>query len=323
MNNLRRLVAVAGALAAAFPLAATAQSEVKQTRIVVGLAPGGLPDFAARLLAEKLRVILGRNVVVENKLGAGQRLALHDVRKAPPDGSAFLLVTSSPVTLFPHVYRNLDYKPLVDLVPVGKVMSFDSVIATGPMTGAKSLQQLVTWLKQNPSQASYGVPGSGTSVHMTGVAFSRAINVPLVHVPYKDSNLSMTDLIAGRIPMTVDGLNAARAELHKQGKLNVVAIAGSRRSPLLPEVPTLRELGVSVQGDVIVGMYAPAGTSKDIVSEFNRALVQALNMDDVKEKLLATGAHPSPSTPAEFAQTLKEESDMNRLLVEQSGFKPE
>lgn len=314
----RREALIAGAAAAWAGTSSFAQDR-KPLRIVVGLAAGGTLDLVGRIMADQLQASLGRTVLVENRLGAGQRIALNEVKRAAPDGSTVYLGTTSPLTVFPHVYEKLDYDPVKDFTPIGRLVLFDNGIATGPATGAGDIKQLVAWLKANPTRANYGTPGNGTLPHFMGVALGQGIGVPLTHVAYKGSTPAMADLVGGQVPMLITSLSDLM-ELHRGGKLKVVAVTGERRSALLPDVPTLRESGIPVTGSNTVAVYGPANLPAQVVRELNAALVKAVATPVVREKLAGYGLVPATGTPEELAATQAEELKLYGPLVKASGY---
>jgi tripartite-type tricarboxylate transporter receptor subunit TctC len=322
MLNRRRWLAGAGGTAAAlchWPL--LAEDDKSPIRLLVGASSG--TDFTARLIAEKLRDALGRPVVVISKLGAGQRVALNELQKSAPDGRTLMLVTSAPFSIYPHIYQKLDYEPLKDFTPIAGVSSFDVGIASGPATGSATMQQLVQWIKANPKQAIYGsAPGTGSLSHFVGISLSLAIGQPLTHVPYKDSPIGLLDVATGRLPMMMTGLSGM-IELHKAGKLRVMASSGSSRSPLLPEVPTLTEAGVNVNTTSTVGIFGPAGMPAEVVRPLTTAILAIASTPEYREKLAPFNVFPKPATPQELTAILQGEYRQFAGLVKASGYTPE
>jgi len=311
---------VIGASALAMSTPALAQGDKPPVRIVVGLAAGGTNDLIARELAERLRAITGEPHVVENKPGATQRIALGEVKKSEPDGRTLLLATNTPFSILPAVYGSkVGYDAVKDFTPIARVVKFDIGIATGPKVNAKSFADYVAWCKANPSQAAFGTPGAGTSSHFIGVMIGKAIGVPLAHVPYRGGTPAQTDLIGGHLPMLINGL-ADMMPNHKAGKLTVVAVTGAKRSPLLPEAPTLKELGIEVDADIAVDVYGPASMAPDLVKSINANIVQALNVPETRSKLSTYGVVIAPSTPQELAQAQLAEMKMWLEPVRASGY---
>ncbi|MGV3494562.1 MAG: Bug family tripartite tricarboxylate transporter substrate binding protein [Ramlibacter sp.] len=322
MTTRRKLLLQAGGLAAAvahLPLAA--QDDKSAIRLLVGASAG--TEFTARLIAEKLREALGRPVVVIQKLGAGQRVALNELQKAPPDGRTLMLVTSAPFSIYPHIYTKLDYDPLKDFTPIAGVSAFDVGIATGPATGAANMAELVKWLKANPKNAIYGsAPGTGSLSHFAGIQMSQAIGVPMTHAAYKDSPVGLLDVSSGRLPIMMTGLSGM-IELHKAGKIRVVASSGSARSPLLPDVPTMTEAGVNVNTTSTVGIFGPGGMPPELVKPLTAAILAIAGTPEYREKLAPFNVFPKPTSPQELMATLQAEHKQFAGLVKASGYTPE
>ena len=317
---LSRRATLAGALSLFAAGGAVAQ-DTSPVRLIVGASSG--TDFTARLIAEKLAGVLGRPVLVISKLGAGQRLALDEARRSPPDGRTLLLATSAPFSIYPHIYTKLDYDPLKDFTPIAGVSSFDVGIATGPMTGAKDMGQLVAWIKSHPKGALYGSsPGTGSLSHFVGISTALAIGQEMTHVPYKETGAGLMDLSTGRLPIMMTGLSGM-IELHKAGKIRIVATSGNTRSPLLPEVPTLSEVGVKVNTTSTVGIFGPARMPPEMVKPLTTAIMAIASTPEYRDKLAIYGVAPKPATPAELSAILAEENRQFAMLVKASGYVPE
>jgi tripartite-type tricarboxylate transporter receptor subunit TctC len=298
---------------------AVAQDDKAPIRMLVGLAAGGSNDVAARILAEKLQSLLGRPVIVENRLGAGQRLALGELRRSPPDGRTLILATNSPFTIYPHIYAKLDYDPVKDFTPVAGVTRFDIGFATGPATGAVDLRHWIAWAKGNPALTSYGTPGAGTLPHFLGVAFAQALGLNMPMIPYKGGAPALTDLVGGHLPLLIDGLSDM-IELHRSGKIRVLATAGDDRSPLLPDVPTLKERGLDITSVITVGVFGPGNMAPEVVRNLNTAITTAVKSPDVIERFSRNGLISAPASPQDLAATLAAESARLAVLVKASGY---
>ena len=321
LSRRATLTGLAGAAALIATDTGLAQDDRSTIRLLVGASAG--TDATARLIAEKLREALGRPVVVISKLGAGQRVALNELQRAPPDGRTLMLVTSAPFSIYPHIYSKLDYEPLKDFTPIAGVSSFDVGMATGPMTGAKDISELVKWLKANTKNAIYGsAPGTGSLSHFVGISLGLAIGQPLTHVPYKESGVGLIDVTTGRLPIMMTGLSGM-IPLHKAGKLRVIASSGNIRSPLLPDVPTMTESGVKVNTTSTVGIFGPAGMPPEVVQPLSTAIMAIASTPEYRDKLANFGIAPKPSTPAELNAVLADEHRQFGMLVKASGFTPE
>jgi tripartite-type tricarboxylate transporter receptor subunit TctC len=317
--RLTRFVLAAAAAATAFTLV-NATAALAQNRILVGLAAGGTNDLIARELAARLAAITGEQYIVENKTGATQRVALAELKKSAPDGRTIILATNSPFSILPTIYGDkVGYDPIKDFTPIGRVVTFDNGIALGPKVNGQTFADYVAWCKANPNEASFGTPGAGTASHFIGVIISKQIGVPLAHVPYRGGTPAQADLIGGHLPMLINGL-ADMMENHKGGKLKVVAITGPQRSPLLPEAPTLKELGFDIAAVTGVDIYGPAGMPPELVKKINANLIAALNHPETRSKLLAYGLNIVPTSPEELAKIQIAEMKMWEAPVKASGY---
>jgi tripartite-type tricarboxylate transporter receptor subunit TctC len=296
-------------------------AQAPTTRVVVGFAPGGSVDALARLVAEALQTGMGRTSIVENRAGAAGRLAVEQVKASAPDGSMLLLAPQGPMTLFPHVFRNLRYDPGKDFVPVTRIASGDFALTIGPMVPAKDMKGFRAWLAGAGDKASYGSPGAGTIPHFVGVAASRQIGVPMTHVPYRGSALSMNDLAGGTIAAAVSPVTEAM-ELHKAGRVTIIATTGATRTPFVDGVPTLKEAGIDLVVPLWFAVYAPAATPPALVDQMRQAIHAMLATPAAKAQLARLGLVPSPSGSAELLVVQRRESDMWAPVVQASGFTP-
>ena len=307
----------AGALSLATG-AAWSQDDKSPITILVGAASS--MDFTARLVAEQLREALGRPVVVVSKLGAGGRVALGELKRSAPDGRTLMFSTSSAFAIYPNIYNKLDYDPVADFTPIAGVSWFDVGVATGPMTGATDMKQLIAWQKAKAAGAVYGdAPGAGSSSHFVGIAIAQATGVPMTAVHYKDSGVGIIDLASGRLPVLITGTSPL-VEMHKNGKIRLLAVSGEQRSPLVPEVPTLREAGVNVAIQNSAGLYGPAKMPRELVEKIHAAVMPMLSNAAVREKLAGQGMAPSPMTGAQLAASLADERKRFEALVKASGY---
>ncbi len=307
-----------GALASA---AASALAQPQPVRVVVGFAAGGSVDALARLVADAVQTGLGRTAIVENRTGAAGRLAVEQVKAAPPDGSMLLLAPQGPMTLFPHVFRGLRYDPGKDFVPVTRVATGDFALTIGPLVPAKDMKGFREWLRTAGDRATYGSPGAGTIPHFAGVSVARRIGVPMTHVPYRGSALSMNDLAGGTIAAAISPVTEA-LELHKAGRVTIIATTGSTRSPFVAGVPTLKELGIDVDVPLWFAVYAPAATPADTLDKLRQAIHAALATPAAKQRLAQLGLTPAPSGSAELLVIQRRELDMWGPVVQASGFTP-
>jgi tripartite-type tricarboxylate transporter receptor subunit TctC len=314
--------ALVGAAGAFHPMPAPAQIGEQPIRIIFPFTPGGSGDALTRLIADRMRAELNRPVIVENRTGAGGRLGVQAVKNAAPDGSTLLLVPIAPVAVYQLVYKNLEYDPFTDLAPVAQLGTFDFGIAVGPKAPVTSLKELVEWAKANPKEANYGTPAAGTLPHFLGALFGEKAGLDFRHVAYKGSAAAMTDLIGGQIPVVVT-TTADLLEMHKSGKVRVLATSDAQRSQFLPDIPTLRESGYDLQATGWYALFAPARTPPEVIERLNKAVVSAVKSSDIRERLLGFGLVPTGTSAAELGAIMKRDSAFWAPAVKASGFTPD
>ena len=320
-RKLARILAVAGAIVAAQASCAQAQIGGEPIRLIFPFAAGGSGDALARIIAEHLRVALDQPVIVEDRPGAQGRIGVQAGKAAAPDGKTLLLTPVAPMSVYQHVYKALAYDPIADFEPVAQVATFDFGLAVGPQVPAKSLKELVDWLKANPAQGSYGTPAAGTLPHFFAVQFARAAGLDLRHVGYRGSAAALNDLIGGQIPMVVT-TTSDLVQQHKGGRIRVLATSDRQRSPFLPDLPTFKEAGYDIEGTGWYGVFVPAKTPADVVARLNKGVVAAVQAPAAKERLLAFGLVPTGTTAAELARIQKADSELWAPAVKASGFTP-
>ena len=313
---------LAASVASAYVAPGLAQDDKSPITVLVGAASS--MDATARLIAEQLREALGRPAVVVSRLGAGQRLAIGEAKRAAPDGRTLVFATSGPFSVYPHIYNKLDYVQVADFTPVAGISYFDVAIATGPMTGATDLRQLMDWQRaRRPGDAVFGsAPGNGSLSHFVGISTSIATKVNMTHVPYKDSGVGIVDLAAGRLPMMITGLQPM-IELHKAGKIKLLAVSGDVRSPLVPDVPTLKEAGVNVVSSTYTCLFGPARMAPEVVKRIHDAVMPMLSAPASREKLAQLTMTPWPASGAQVAATMAEERRRFEGLVKAIGYQKE
>jgi tripartite-type tricarboxylate transporter receptor subunit TctC len=294
-------------------------------KLVVGYPAGGSADVVARLVADKIKDDLKQSVVVENKVGAGGRVAAETTKALPADGTTLMIANIAVMTLAPLSFAKLNYDPVKDYAPVAHVANFQLGFAAGPATGATgpaaSMKDFVAWAQANRDKASFGSPAAGSLPHFFGVLIGQGIGVDLLHVPFNGSAPMRTAVLGGQIAAVTDTLPDL-TELHKSGKLRVLGTSGAKRSAALPDVPTMTELGFpNVTGFGWFGFYAPAGTPKPIVDRLNAAIVKAINAPDVRERITALGFEPTGTSPEEFARIMAADTARWGPVIKASGFK--
>ncbi len=271
---LRFVLAAIAVTAVAAP--SHAQLPQQTIRIIFPFSAGGSGDGLARLVADKMKLSLDRNVIVEDRPGAGGRIGVNDVKLAAPDGGTLLLTPIAPMSVYPYVYKKLDYDPIKDFVAISQLATFDFGIAVGEQIPVKTLSALIDWAKAKPSQANYAVPGAGTLPHFLGVLLAREAKIDLRAVPYHGSAAGVADVIAGHIPIIIT-TTSDLVQMAKAGRIRVLATSGEQRSSFLPDVPTFRQAGYDLVASGWYGMFAPAKTPPDIIARLNKAIVAAVH----------------------------------------------
>jgi tripartite-type tricarboxylate transporter receptor subunit TctC len=291
----------------------------RPVQFVVPVPPGGAADFVARLVAAKMSESFGHNLVVENRGGAAGRIASELVARANPDGHTLLLSAISTHGISPVLHKNLPYDALKDFTHIGLIASVPGVMVVHQSVPAESARDLVALAKSKPDALLFGSSGSGGGSHMMGELFKLGTSAPLVHVPYKGSGPAVLDLVAGRLHVMFDGLPALIAHI-RSGKLRPLAAMSPVRSGVLPELPTMAEAGYpGIEGELWFGISGPAGMPRAAVESISKEIFRITALDDVKERLAAQGARPSPLAPAAYAQFIRKEMDKWSAVVKASG----
>lgn len=288
---MKRLIP-AVVLASALPLAAHAQNYPTQPiRIVVGAGPGGGVDTSSRMVAQNLQQVLGQPGVVENRGGAGGALAGDIVAKSTPDGHT-LLTQSIGHSVLPSLHKNLPYSPERDLVPVTIMVNSPNVLVAHPSLPMKTVKELIAYAKKHPGKIDYASTGVGSPSHLATELLKLLAGIDLVHVPYKSTGAGMTDVMAGRVSLMFGSFISTRAHA-EQGKLKVLATAGTKRAAAAPELPTIAEAGVPGYAvDVWYAMLAPSGTPRPVLEKLNAAVIKILHAPEVTKKFATLGLEP-------------------------------
>jgi tripartite-type tricarboxylate transporter receptor subunit TctC len=288
-------------LLALFVTAVHAQDfPTRPVRIVVPWPPAGNVDITARTVAPAFGEALGQQVIVENRAGAGGRIGTEAVVKSPADGYTLLLGSSGTVTAGPAVWKNLSFDPLKDLAAVGPIQSVPIVLTLAPKTAAANYGDFVSLIRQKPGEVSIASAGNGSSNHLAIELWMRQANLQALHIPYKGSGPALTDLIGSQVQSMMDQLTASIGHI-KEGRIRAIAITSAKRSPLLPEVPTLDELGVKgYEAATFTGIFAPAGVSSSTLNKLNAALRKALAVSAVRERYQAMGVEVMDMAQPQF-----------------------
>jgi tripartite-type tricarboxylate transporter receptor subunit TctC len=288
--------------------------------MIVGFPPGGGTDIMARLLAAKLPEFLGQPFVVENRPGAATNIAMEHVARSAPDGYT-ILVTTATMAMNPSFYKKLPFDVLRDFAPVSVFSDSPNVLVVRASLAAKDAGEVVALARAKPGVLNYSSAGTGTTQHMTGELFKLRTGTDIVHVPFKGTGPSLTTLIAGDVDMTFANIPAILPHV-RTGRLRALAVAGAKRSELMPDVPTMKEAGVDgVEVTIWYGVLAPAATPRAVVDTLAAAVTKAARSPDIRTRLLEQGAEPIGNTPEEFARQLREEVARWNRVVATSGIR--
>ncbi|BCN40430.1 MFS transporter [Alicycliphilus denitrificans] len=314
------LAGMAVAAAGALPLGAAAQNyPAKPVTIIVPFSAGGTTDILARIVGQGLQTELGQPFVVDNRAGAGGNIGASLAAKAPADGYTLFMGTVGTHAINQALYKKMPFDPVKDFAPISRVATVPNLLVAHPSQPYKTVKELIAYAKANPGKVTFGSPGSGASPHVSGELFKSMTGTDLLHVPYKGSAPAMTDLLGGQISIMFDNMPSAIQHV-RSGKLRPIAVTTAKRSPELPDVPTIAEAGVpGYEAMSWFGMFAPAATPKPVLDKLNAALVKVLNQPDVKKKIAEQGGDVVAETPAQFAAFIKAESAKWGKVVKESG----
>jgi len=320
-NSFIKAIGCAVLLAqAAFPAFADTWPS-RPIKLVVPYPPGGSTDVTARVIAESLRPLLGQPVIIDNRPGAGGNIGAEAVAKSAPDGYTFLMATSTHVTNM-SLYKNLPYDFVQDLAPVAQITFIPNVLVVGANLPVGNLAEFIAYVKSGKSPVNYGTAGNGSSQHLSSALFNSMVQGNMVHVPYKGGAPATADLLAGQIQAYFGPLVEVLPHI-RGGKVKALGITTKKRSPVLPDVPTIAEALPGYEVALWNAILAPAKTPADIVSKLNEAIVKVLNQADVKARFAEQGSEPVGSSPAEFKQFIAAEVGKWKELVRISGAKIE
>lgn len=316
--------AVVLAVAAMLPAMAAAQSfPAKPIRIVVPFPPGGSTDLLARRIGEKLAAVWGQPVVIDNRAGAGGTLGADHVAKSAPDGYTLLMGVTGSNAIANALYPKLPYDVVKDFAPVSLVVSSPLVLVRNPNFAPKTVQDVVAAAKARPGSISYGSPGNGTSMHLTGEMFKLSAKVSMLHIPYRGSAGALSDLMGGQIDTMFGDFLVVWPQL-EAGKLQPIAVTSKTRHKMLPNVPTIAESGhPGFEALSWQGLFAPAATPPAIVEQLNREVNKALASADIQEYFGSRGFTLGGSSATEFKAFVKVEADKWARIVQASGAKPD
>ncbi|HEX7605265.1 MAG TPA: tripartite tricarboxylate transporter substrate binding protein [Usitatibacter sp.] len=311
----------AALLALAGDAAAQGHFPSRPITIVVGFAAGGATDTAARIIARKLSENMGVSVVVDNRAGAGGNIAHQQVANAAPDGYTILLGSVGPLTVAPHLVKDLPYDPQKDLAPLTMGVMFPNILVVNPSVPAKTLQEFVALARDKPGTLEYGSTGIGSAAHLAGELLKQRAKIDLTHVPYKGGGPAMPDILGGRIASYWSPPSTALPYI-QSGKLRALASTGTTRSPVLPDVPTVAESGFpGFEASNWYAFVAPGKTPPEILDRWNAELVKVLNAPDIREQLLQHGLEPRPGTREELAAYIRKETETWGKVIRAANIK--
>lgn len=305
---------------ALLPPVAHAQSPIKgPIKILIGYTDEA-SYVVARLLGDSISEAAGQPVVVERKPGASGRIAAEALKHATPDGTTLMFTPVGVAVLAPLVFAKPGFDTSKDFAPIAQVATFRYAWAVAPMHPARNVADYVAWAKANPAQSTFGTGGSGTIPHFFGVMIGRETDIEMLHVSYRGSSPMIGDLMGGQIASGVDAL-ANMVELHRAGRIRILAVSGAERAPGAPDLPTFREQGLpSVAAEGWVGMFAPAGTPPATISLLQGAIIKALRAPAMRERLVAMGGEATGTTPEELAAIIAADTARWRPVIKASGF---
>ncbi|MBN9372345.1 MULTISPECIES: tripartite tricarboxylate transporter substrate binding protein [unclassified Hydrogenophaga] len=301
---------IAAGLSAVLPFNAQAQTAVapKVLRLVVPFPAGGTADVLPRVLAEKMRDAYPAGIVVENRTGAGGNIGGEFVARAEPDGSTLLVSPPGPIAINHHLYKSMPFDP-TKWVPVTVVATVPNVLGVSNRLPVANLAEFIAYLKANPDKVTYASQGNGSTSHLTANLFMQLTGTRMVHIPYRGTAPALTDLVGGQVDVFFDNI-ASSAQYHQGKRIKVLAVADSRRSKALPDVPSFAELKLpDMQAVTFFGVVAPAGTPNAVAQQIQKHFAEAMALPDVREKFAAQGAEPGGQTPQQTAAFIKAESD--------------
>src|SRR5215813_3839783 len=316
----RRLLAGLAVTGLGAPARARAQTK-RPVHIIVGFPAGGGTDVIARILAERIRVPFASSVIVENKPGAAARVAVEYVKNGEPDGSVMLFTPDFPITLYPSSFRTLNYDPSRDLAPVAPAAKSMLTFVIGPAVpaGVTSLAGFVQWCRENPDRAAFATTAAGGAPHFVGVMLANAAGVKMVPVHYRGGAPASQDLLGGHVPASVNPVSEILPS-KKAGTVRVLAVTGAKRSPFLPDVPTMREQGHDVVVETWLGAFVPARTPAEAVGALSEAIGAAARSPEMTESLARFGNEPTFQPPDIFAATIRADTARWAAVVRASGF---
>ena len=309
--TLTLALGTAGAIAQTYPS--------KPLRLIVPFPAGGAVDISARALGAELTKSLGQQVVVENRLGAGGNIAAEAAARSAPDGYTLFMATSAILAVNPVLYAKVPFDPIKDFAPVSVVASAANILIVHPSLPAHSIPELIALARAHPGKYTYGSSGTGTSTHLAAELFKMLAGVDLLHIPYKGGPPSLADLVAGQVNMIFELVPTATPMI-RSGKVRALGVASTRRSPVLPDVPVIGEMGLpGYESTIWFGIVVPTGTPSPLVTRLSAAIADAVKQPDMRDRLTSMGYEVSSTTPERMAELVREEMPKWARVVKAAG----
>jgi tripartite-type tricarboxylate transporter receptor subunit TctC len=307
-------------LALVLSIPAYAQGDTRPIRILVGFPPGGSTDIVARIFSDKLRELLGRPIVVENRPGNGGQVAAIQLKNAAPDGTTVMLTIDHTHVTIPLTFKDPGYDPLKDFTPIVGVAQYYNAMAASAKTDIRDLKGLAAWMKANPTQHNFGIPAAGSIPQFAGLIVGKALGVEMLPIPYKGGAPLVQDLIGGQIPIGFGSLTEL-IEHHRAGRLRVLAVSGTQRARAAPEIPTFQELGLKgIDKNPWLAFFGPAGLPPAFVTNFNAAVRNAMLTPESKERFLTLGIEATPTQPEELRAWVEDALKHWGPVIRDSGY---
>jgi tripartite-type tricarboxylate transporter receptor subunit TctC len=316
------LLAVAMALALAFPQHADAQDYPNRPiRVVIAFPAGGPTDFVGRLMVDKMSALLGQRVYIENRAGANGTVGADNVAKSDPDGYSLFLTTAGAIAMSPHIMGSIPYDALRDFAPIAEVVTNTTLFVVRPQTGIPTAKELVTLAKTKPGTITFASTGTGSTTHLAQVLFADSAGVQFLHVPYRGAAPALTDLLGGQVQVLAADLPALISQI-KAGTIQPIGAAADKRNAMAPDVPTLAEQGYpNTDASNWYALLAPAKTPLAVIKKLNRAVNVTLEDPDIRDKIVKSGAVPVGGAPEALAQFISTEYDKWGLVIREHGIK--
>jgi tripartite-type tricarboxylate transporter receptor subunit TctC len=305
---------------ALLPSLAAAQADTRPIRVLVGFPPGGSTDIVARILSDKLRELMGRPIVVENRPGNGGQVAAIQLKNAAPDGTTVMLTIDHTHVTIPLTFKEPGYDPLKDFTPIVGVAQYYNAMAASAKTGIRSLKDVAAWMKAHPNEHNFGIPAAGSIPQFAGLIVGQALNVEMLPIPYKGGAPLVQDLIAGQVPIGFGSLTEL-IEHHRAGRLQVLAVSGTQRAKAAPEIPTFQELGLKgIDKNPWLAFFGPAGLPNAFVVNFNAAVRNAMLTPEAKERFATMGIEAAPTQPEELRTWVEDALKHWGPVIRNSGY---